>query len=221
MAKPGEGDKTRALLVVPFMPWPDCAKRVCLNLVDRCNRETGQCDPGGTRIAHDCRLVPRTAWKGIKFLCHLGVIDRIKDGVGNRLTPTDWRHNRYTINWTKLNVFYAELLKHRHKYRRPKSAKKPVTENVTTMSRSKKQRKECARAFTHNRVSACTSVHTDMCTSVHTKLETTTLKKNNLENACGVGAGPNGHGKKQWSKPTITVLELDPWDWDYESGVIH
>lgn len=176
---PKQGDRWRARDVIPFLSLPDCAKRVLLVLVDRCNDKTGQCDPAGGRLAHDCGspdtgkpLSDRATWKGIAVLEQAGLIRRLKIGrqqvnaesfaYGNDavMVKTNWARNSYQIDWARLNQLHAARVTRRNSFRRVDSS--PI---------SKKDMHERAQ-------DACTIVHTPACTIVQTNLERGTSKEN-------------------------------------------
>ena len=117
---PKRGDKWRSREALFFQDHlPECAKRVGWMLIDRCNPKTGQCDPGGARIAWDSGLKKAATWKGIKALCDAGLIARTQDGRdnGNPMVKGDWRRNSYRINWQGFNALHVEIMKHRKAYR--------------------------------------------------------------------------------------------------------
>lgn len=219
--KPKRDDKWRARDVIIFLDWPDCAKRVCSMLVDRCNKATGQCDPAEGRMQHDCELSRRAYWKAIKFLCDAEIIDRKQDGRDNDnpMTKTDWRRNSYAINWAKLNELHAERNAYRKGYRRGSKPKNTCTS---------------VHASPKKRARACTQSPSETCTSVHANLKRENLKRKdfNLESAFGAdgdddlkfwdgeddppcGAGdndehrPNNDPRTGYVSPTFKLLHQD------------
>jgi hypothetical protein len=121
--KPKHGDRWRAREVLPFLDLPRSAIRVAFVLIDR--NGNGQCDPGGTRLAHDAKLKAFTMWEGIKALCDADLIDRTETHAPHFKRKSDWRRNSYQINWPKLNALYAELKVHRRGYRLKSVSGKP------------------------------------------------------------------------------------------------
>lgn len=155
---PKQRDKMRARAVLPFLDLPRCALRVAYVLIDRCNPQTGQCDPTGHRIAHDSRQCESAMWKGVAVLEREGLVRRSGDGCRR---GSMWARNAYQINWQKFNALFADLDRHLNAYRRQDG----IYERGHFAS---------------------TSVDTAASTSVDTNLKRSTLKQN-LKNGSAVG----------------------------------
>lgn len=185
---PRTGDKRRAHTVIAFLDLPDCAKRVAHCLVDRCNGDTGQCDPTGERLQHDCRLSHGATWKGIKALERAGLIRRVQGGGARRHSFITWPRNSYEINWQGFNALHADLDEHRGAYR----------------VRSKTKQNEATPLATIVDETPCTPVDETPSTPADANLKRPTLENTNLKTASGA----------RGDVCPLGITDDDDGDWD-------